>query len=893
MMTNRFFIKYKRRCAFSVAEVIIAISILGVLAMVFASFMTHSLNIQFSQKRITKSVFDLQKRIEREIEAKRADGGLVYSVASDVFLPGHHVEYSQIEMEGDSHAFYTLVSKERQLKEEIPECVSAKLAIKQGTQQKYLSYAPFVSSNSLYNVDPYTLECAYILNFNKMKNVSLISYQWYASKNAYAVPDVKGYVKGGFYGLYPSFPEDYELISQEVTSETDEWVAVYKGDISDLAGRHVVLKITPTTYLGMFGHAAVSNPVYVHPLPERDHLILHLDASLMKSADVSGDFVLSWQDHSNFQKKASVGGSGTVRLIKGYESGSFSGYGVKLKPGDILKSPIDAQSGDLVTVFVFSEKPFPVDALKLDSISIKGDYSLADGTKLTAMEGRIKNDHLFEISMEEEIDIYEIIVYKSGFVQGVADKIKDYTDKKFNPAEFDLSAVKQMIDFTSYATPGEDYVPPSRATAILMNGKRRSVPVSWTLTPPVEKFNLMPNAIEYEYVGHADSDSSKTVKMKVIAPPYPLKVKLRMLPKSGVALFKGRTGRIAYEVIGHNNLPLPDGVQAKVKFKSSNPSIMKLINHDGQKVSEFEVDGAEGYVDISGEENGKAKLTMTSFQVEKACDVDVFASIEPLAWYDSRTDYMDTEFVGLDTNGNQKIDIKVWKDYSGQSYDMQGGNAGGRRYPRLDPFDKAVRIAKDRKDMLFCEGEFGNLNFNKNVVAGKSVDSTFVYVVRLSTNNNSQSQKNVVFSQSGKDGFGYSVALKHNGNGSKTIFVETGTGAEQKKELIVGDLDLGTNTNGRMAVILTNEEHSGKILVKCIPIHSAPNADPIAVDTGEISKSDSEVSGFAIGGYKHNNSYLTEFSGVIYEFMMFDRVLSESEIKNLAKYLKDKWYQTE
>lgn len=867
-----------KKSAYTLVEIIVSITLLAVVAMIFANFLVYGYKIQQSEKNVTKSAFELQKNIEQEMEKKKKDGSLVYAVANDVFIDGHQVEYYQVDVAGRSHTFHTLVPQKKQKQEVIPECISSKLSIQCGDGTKTaVEYRPFDSSNDIYDIKPYKLDGKFILNENKNNNLAFISIKWYMSKIGYSVPYVSDYVLGAYQEIYPRFPDDYELIEHKVLDDIAARSVVFEGDLNNLSGRNVVLSVTPITYLGVFGVEQISDPVYIHPLPALDKLILHLDASLIKKDGLipGGNLVATWHDKSNFKSDGQI--VGVSELIKGYkkpEMVSFSGYGVRMYQNDVLTSSVKANAGDLVTVFVFSKGNYTTTGLSLNNPTLVKSWGLTDGCNFYMIQGKLLENNKFELKINDpKVDILEISVYRDALVVDAGEQIKTYLDSKYNVITFDTEPIISMIDFTSYAVPGEEFVPPDSATAIFKDGKKRAVRVVWTVTPTIEKFNFTNANIEYVFEGHAEIDSTKIVKMTVISNPFPLQVDFNPVL---LHMFKGTTQEIEYEVKSEGAINLPDGVPVNVKFTSKNPSVALLVNDSGNKVESLTSTGKKGKVKVFCEDWGNADIEISTMGFTKICKVE--PKLKPTVRYESKDENMVYE------TGKK---IKEWHNSIDVNNTMSKVN--GKGLPEL--LAEGVKFVDG--DLLYSEGDMGSIDFKKSS-NGKKPDSTIAFVVEL----DNKFLGNIFFSQCGVSGSPYTIGLKYN-NVLKTneisissdssvvpaLYTRTTISYDDEYNKLYGDKAIIVLTNS------TEEAGSSKFKVLLYAFGRASGDDGIFKSSQkELKLMDYGATGFSLGGIKENANAIGKFNGKIYEVMIFDRVLQENEILFIGEYLKSKWY---
>ncbi|MDO4753488.1 MAG: type II secretion system protein [Bacillota bacterium] len=878
--------RMRLRPGFTLVEIIIALTLIAVVAVIFSSFLSKTFHLQMKQKSITQNAFTLQKSMERKIdEARKAP---ITDVANDVFVTGHQVLFKQVDDVGANHQFYTLVTEKRQIQEEVPTATLSDIKFV-GARNPNFEYIPFSDSTGTVFIDNYKLKGRFELDSSKLKDTEYLSIRWFASGAGYASPSVTGIKTGVFYDLYPDFPQNYQLVQQDVYEDITIRETVFPLPLEDFAGRHLVLSVTPVTKYGVFGKSAVSKPVYIHGLTELDKIALHLDASAMKESDMTGNQVSRWTDLAKSGKVMNLVGTTGAEFVEAHTNSSFSGHSVLLKAGSKFVTTV---SSTPVTVFVVSKGDFNRNNLILDYVDslVIDTVNLPDNFKLNVFQGTAR-----ELGFKAEtsdVEVAEFIVYSKKIFSSGGDiaqvepgkKIQEYSGAKFRIANIELSPLESMVDFTVRATAGEKFVPPAEATGLFANKRKRAVKVEWDQVPNMNLFNMNDADEIYTFVGHAVGYPDKKVRMTVQMPPYTARLELN---PSGEIAYMNNGSRVEYEVLAGNVLP-PD-FAPEIVIRSKTPGALKFKDGDNI-VDTITLRGQKGSFEVVGTRFGL-------FSVEgqlgiQYASADVFASdaIVSLDASSSSSDHMDV----MKKNGRNYV--LTWKDLTGN--DLHFGKIPVERdthetWYKPRSIDQYLLFDSGADDGLY-RTDLGKIGFELPLV-DKSTDSTIVVVSELKDD-----KKGLLFSY-GYDQSGLSAQTELNyqirmDDTSDRNMVEIGSGTSLLRKRVNRDIDL----DDKNIMVITNSDiGSGSARSSFYTKFRIYDKDHTDSAEQNIRLSGEERnSGFTIGGrYQSGNTAgyrcRDAFVGNVHEFMVFDRVLSEEEISAVVQYLREKWLKND
>lgn len=286
------------RKGMTLVEIILALAILGIIAVTFLSALSGHFVMLTDTREITKDAFSAQKDIEDKIQLIKTQikqGSDVSVGEKKVYsLLGRNVTGYLVEKEiKNSKKIQTIVGESRTPAYPVPSASNVKLDIYNNDTKLSLNYD--------YSVKPgVNLRAASSVNSN---GVFLLNrHEWYVSRKGFNIPIVSNdnIDKDLDLGrLYPLFPNDYiaiPVLADSSMLNTSKLINIGK----QYAGRHVIYSITPYAVSGRKGETILSEPVFFSGLPVINDSVLHLDASFISKEDNSS--VVEYSDEINVQK---------------------------------------------------------------------------------------------------------------------------------------------------------------------------------------------------------------------------------------------------------------------------------------------------------------------------------------------------------------------------------------------------------------------------------------------------------------------------------------------------------------------------------------------------------------------------------------------------------------
>ncbi len=279
-----------RQQGFTLVEIIVAIALLGIIAMGFLAAMAGQFSMMTKMRKMTKDTFAAQQKMEREIESVKqsveagtALTGEVSITLFDEYPPaqGYLRTVKAYEREtvindpplaaGSNRTLYTMVADDRPQDFAVASVTSDTVTLKRGASTFPVSYwdlgGLYVDSSTTIS-DPGSVN-RYLL------------HKWYVSREGFHIPVRVAPAEIETGSVYPRFPDDYVLIPGENSEDLTALQASY-------AGRHIIHNVTPASNSGKMGNATQSTrPVFLSGLPMTDQLRVHYDASMLDESDVS------------------------------------------------------------------------------------------------------------------------------------------------------------------------------------------------------------------------------------------------------------------------------------------------------------------------------------------------------------------------------------------------------------------------------------------------------------------------------------------------------------------------------------------------------------------------------------------------------------------------------
>ncbi|MDO4799642.1 MAG: type II secretion system protein, partial [Bacillota bacterium] len=430
----------KKRSAFTLLELIIAVSIIAMMSLLFVMVMTHSFWSQHAVREQTQEVLNNQKQIESEIaelKSQMASGAPVNTVSIPAFKPGHSVNVVALQVGKGYDATFALVADYREPVIEVPKIADAKTTVS-GFDVVHKG-APNITDKAGLRLSG---------SFTRKDHLTLVeTYYWYASVPGFniPVPDHLSDADIESSGRYPRFPEQYELIP--VTSRKELELSSIPSTV-DLAGRHVVMLVSPAGVTGKIGEPAVSRPVLITGLPIVDRLVLRLDGSFaihQNDRTVTSVDLDRWTNLEN--KTTPVAQSGPTKPTHvSTDSGvSFIADRVQFKVGAGFRYAIPHISGKATAVFVAKgvvpESFFQIGA-RTSSGGINPQASfvesaetkmLSDGYTLYWKEVNLTGRADAVSIGDADVEVAEVLLFNKAFNATDRKALEDYLIAKYQP----------------------------------------------------------------------------------------------------------------------------------------------------------------------------------------------------------------------------------------------------------------------------------------------------------------------------------------------------------------------------------------------------------------------------------------------------------------------------
>ncbi len=599
-----------KRKGFTLVEVLIAMMVLAMVSVVFLGMFSGAYSLQMREKGITQKTFSLQEKIEQEIESKKKEVFEYVNIPAyngGVFgLNNFNVGAYAVAVPGENHDFYTIIAKTNNTSfaEVVPQISSLDLKYKFGASDIIQRYAYIPTKDE----DKMSVTISPMLGTTT--DLQHYMVYWYASNPWFAIPNVDNIFKVNNAQVFPYFPDDYELVHQQMhslkSSEINLPVKLELGasELKKLGGRHIVVSAVPVTKLALFGKEKHTDPIFLHSVEKTDDLLLHFDASVVDKSNIQGVNPRKVMNPYSFYRAGSsieftFSGSNPT-LYAGYElegasdSITYSGYGVKLRADS--KINITNKSGDTATMFVIAHTASDADLTGIFTSAHETSVQEIAPSKNYKIYTRLlpKNEKI-EIGVKSGVieanlpSVLGILVYKGNkgdFINGidaaVAGNFQNNGSHAYN--------IKRLLDVND-ETIGS-YALPNTVTAVLADGRHRQVPVQWgtwkdSLNNEVsaeqlkkELWNFTDSSKTFTNIctySQLESGEPLTAKLTLTVNPCPVNVAITPDPAAAPGMIVGTELEYGFvATFGSADKPLTPPDRFKLKFSLANANSAQI-----------------------------------------------------------------------------------------------------------------------------------------------------------------------------------------------------------------------------------------------------------------------------------------------------------------------------
>lgn len=627
------------RRGLTLVEIIVAIAIIGIVAVGFMAVMTNSLHLMGVDRKMTQDAFLVQQEMELKIDAERRSPSSAYVTIDNVFGDSRlDLKVLPLSYSNGGDRYDTIIAEISPPALQVPRVLTVTAEFSEGGLKSQASYAKSsVQSEGSNTMDPST-DHLFLVN----------NYQWYVSRPGFNIPYPLDSVHELEVGTkYPAFPSDYMPIPG-ATGSLFHNVSAYRG-------RHLVFGVTPAAKSGKLGEQMTSKPIFVYGLPILDQLLVHLDGSTVVPTDTeqvgTGNTVKKWMDISgNGYHAIAASSSQRPVLVDQGVTGNFIGRSVVFT-GDILKIS-RSKPTETLQVFAVARGSEGATLLTYDGEEIKltGEAAWGETNDWRLIHNTVQGNYS-DIRIGDTVDIAELIIYRGEFYSASGEptpaekvaQIKAYLQEKYMALDA-IGEVVKIYDATDRAYKGTTYTPPVAALADMVYGPDRYIPVKWDVP-----FYVIPDTanVNADLILHgaAYNDPNMKVKLTVdILQP----VTDASLDQTSVRFYEGTHFPL------HVTVQPADADVASIKWMSTNPAVAT-------------VDGSSGLVSCVSQGTTEIVATvMGGNTIEARCTVEVLSNpmLSPGVVL-----HLDPER-GLEVySGN----VYEWRDQSGNSNHFTGG----------------------------------------------------------------------------------------------------------------------------------------------------------------------------------------------------------------------------
>lgn len=262
--------KINQSKGFTLLEVIVSVAIFAIISVGFFTMFSTVFITTFKSKEVTENAFYTQRQLEESIaEVKSAlESGTTPTGLTPItvtLFSGSNARtvtvYNVVQENSTGPALEMYVSSVRPPELLVPT-ITNPVAIEMSSNLVVKRF-PNVGMANL------SIDLGEAITVDNSGLLIRYVYHWYISKGNQYIPSNP-----------PSFPDDYEIITEH-TSKTIASVP------SEYSGRFVKLVVTPVGEKGKMGTSVTSNAVYLSPFPLNTNLVMHLDASYIDSDDTA------------------------------------------------------------------------------------------------------------------------------------------------------------------------------------------------------------------------------------------------------------------------------------------------------------------------------------------------------------------------------------------------------------------------------------------------------------------------------------------------------------------------------------------------------------------------------------------------------------------------------
>lgn len=632
--------RMKNNRGFTLIEVIVSIALLAIISMGLISGLTSQFRYLKNTQTFTEDISVAQQSIELQISNVKKtimDGGALTGGEDYTLFDGTAYERTvvgypkklEISIGNATRTLFTVVGSE------VLEFAVATASVE----------IEFSSGSTMYEYSP-SLSVRSDVTLDDPDHVNLTNiYRWYVSRSGFNIPMISNPEEIEKGTKYPRFPDDYTIIPGASTTTLSSVATRY-------AGRHLICTVTPAAQSGKMGATAVSNPIFISGLPLHDHLLVHLDASMISKED-AGDvntegYVRYWDDISGQDRTASQSNSDKrPRLCETfigdivehelwYETyakyvrfdGSNDGMYASIVGGATIFAVARNAGEEDFTLYQLGQEDELPDCLSIDSGYLYIGYA------------------------GYAVDVAEVIVYNTELTEEEITEVRTYLTAKYMPVAPAVT-IQSLHPITVTVLKNTPYIPPNMVSANMSNGKVRDVAVTWS-----------PATIDTSEVGvkystaTAVSDLSKTTSLTVNV-IEPIAVTGVTLNNHTVTMEKGGVDTLVATV------EPPDAHNRNITWSSSNTGIVTVdqnghitgVNTGSATITVTTQDG--GFTDtcvvtVTAIPVTGVSLNKSSTTIYRNSGETLIATVSPdnatnksLTWSSS-----DTSIVTVDANGN-------------------------------------------------------------------------------------------------------------------------------------------------------------------------------------------------------------------------------------------------